>query len=90
MRGGKRKKLPGLPAGEFLKKGALPPCILRAWNLSVLGFRQSIYEPAGNFYTFDNGEKGRRTQKSGASGLKNQEEAPLVGFRCGFCLVHPR
>ena len=25
MKGGKRKKLPGLPAGEFLKKGALPP-----------------------------------------------------------------
>ncbi|HIS50211.1 MAG TPA: hypothetical protein IAA80_06880 [Candidatus Gallacutalibacter pullistercoris] len=27
---GERKKLPGKPAGEFLKKGALPPCILRA------------------------------------------------------------
>jgi len=26
---------------------------------------------------FDNGEKGRRTQKSGASDLKNQAEAPL-------------
>ena len=30
VRGEKRKKLLGLPAGEFLKKGALPPCILRA------------------------------------------------------------
>ncbi|EDO60650.1 hypothetical protein CLOLEP_02247 [[Clostridium] leptum DSM 753] len=55
-----------------------------------MGFRQSIYEPAGNFYTSDNGEKGRRTQKSGASGLKNQAEVPLVWFRCGFCLGHPR
>lgn len=36
------------------------------------------------------GEKSRRTQKSGASGLKNQAEAPLVEFRCGFCLGHPR
>jgi len=42
-----------------------------------LGFRQSIYEPAGNFYTSDNGEKSRRTQKSGVSDLKNQAEAPL-------------
>ena len=77
MRGWKRKKLPGLPAGEFLKKGALSPCILRVLFWAVLGFRRSIYEPAANFYTFDNGEKGRRTQKSGASGLKNQAEAPL-------------
>ena len=84
MRGGKRKKLPGLPAGEFLKKGALPPCILRVLFWAVFDFRQSIYEPVGNFYTSDNGEKGRRTKKSGASGLKNQAEAPLVGFRCGF------
>ena len=37
MRGGNRKKLPGLPAGEFLKKGALPPCILRALILGRFG-----------------------------------------------------
>jgi len=42
-----------------------------------LGFRQPVYLAGVNFYTFDNGEKGRRTQKSGASGLKNQAEAPL-------------
>ena len=41
------------------------------------GVRQSIYETAGNFCTSDNGKKGWKTQKSGASNLKNQAEAPL-------------
>ena len=49
-------------------------------SLTLPGFRQPIYLTGVNFYTFDNGEKGRRTQKSGASGLKNQAEAPLVGL----------
>lgn len=43
----------------------------------ILGFRRPVYLTGVNFYTFDNGEKDRRTQKSGASGLKNQAEAPL-------------
>lgn len=40
--------------------------------------RQSIYETAGNFYTSDNGKKGGKRKKSGAPGLKNQAEAPLL------------
>lgn len=35
-----------------------------------------IYETVGNFYTSDNGEKGRKMQKSGASGLNFQAETP--------------
>ena len=38
MRGGKAENRPGHSAGAVLKKGALPPCILRALNLPVCGF----------------------------------------------------
>ena len=46
--------------------------------MAFWGFRQSIsiYEPTGNFYTSDNGEKGRKMQKSGASCLNFQAETP--------------
>ena len=42
VKGGKRKKLPGLPAGEFLKKGALPPMYFEGLILGRFGL-SSIY-----------------------------------------------
>ena len=45
--------------------------------MPVWGFRQSIYEPAGNFYTSVGGEKGCKTQKSGVPSLKNQVKTPI-------------
>ena len=74
MRGGEAQKTPRLGSRRVPEKGRTTPLYFEGL---ILGFRQSIYEPARNFYTSDNGEKGRRTQKSGASGLKNQAEAPL-------------
>lgn len=43
-----------------------------------------IYEAAGNFCTSDNGKKGWKMQKSGASNLKNQAEAPLRRIQLRF------
>lgn len=86
MRGG-AQKTPRPASRRVPEKGRTTPLYFEGL---ILGFRQSIYLTGVNFYTFDNGEKSRRTQKSGASDLKNQAEASLVGFRCGFCLGHPR
>jgi len=49
-----------------------------------LWVRQSIYEAAGNFCTSDSGKKRWETQKSGASNLKNQAEAPLWRIQLRF------
>ena len=77
MRGGEAQKTPRPASQRVPEKGRTTPLYFEGLIWAVLGFRQPVYEPAGNFYTSDNGEKGRRTQKSGASGLKNQAEAPL-------------
>lgn len=45
---------------------------------------RSIYETAGNFCTSDNGKKGGKRKKSGASNLKNQAEAPLRRIQLRF------
>lgn len=60
----RRKKRPGRPAEALLKKGAIPPCTLRAWNLPVWRIRQSIYEAVGNFYSSDSGRKGIKSKKA--------------------------
>lgn len=57
MRGGKAENRPGLPAEAVSKKGRTTPLYFEGLKFARLGFRQSIYDPAGNFYTSDNGEK---------------------------------
>jgi len=57
---------------------------LEGLEFASFGVRQSIYETAGNFCTSDNGKKGWKTQKSGASNLKNQAEAPLRRIQLRF------
>lgn len=46
-------------------------------SLRCCSIRQFIHETAGNFYSSDNGKKGVKRKKSGASGLNNQAEVPL-------------
>lgn len=77
MRGGRRKKPPRPGSRGVSEKGRTTPLYFEGLSWAVLGFRQPVYLTGVNFYTFDNGEKSRRTQKSGASDLKNQAEAPL-------------
>ena len=71
---GKRKiaaeNRPDLPAEAVSKKGRTTPLYLEDLKLTRLGVRQSIYDPAGNFYTSDNGEKRCKTKKSRVSSLK--------------------
>ena len=73
---GESEEPPRRSAGEVLKKGALPPCILRAEKWPIWGFRQSIYITAGNFYSSDNGEKGVKRKKAGPFARKNGRKAP--------------
>ena len=54
---------------EFQAADTAPYNLLTSMNVSS--------HPPGNFYTSGNGEKGCKTQKSGASCLKIQAEAPL-------------
>ena len=72
------------------KKGALPPCILRAWNWPVLGIRQSIYETAGNFYTSDNGKKSGKRKKAEFPAWKIRWKLRFGGFCCGLLFGHLR
>lgn len=78
MRGGKAENRPGLPAEAVSKKGRTTPLYFEGLKFARLGFRQSIYDPAGNFYTSDNGEKRCKTKKSGVPSLKNQVKTPLM------------
>ena len=88
MRGGKRKKLPRPASRRVPEKGRTTPLYFEGLILGRFGLSSTcLFEPAGNFYTFDNGEKSRRTQKSGASGLKNQAEAPLRGVSLRYFAI---
>lgn len=81
-----RGKQESAPAGQpgCSKKGRTPPLDLEGLEFARFGVRQSIYETAGNFCTSDNWKKGWKTQKSGASNLKNQAEAPLRRIQLRF------
>ena len=74
---GESRKPPRPASRSGSKKGRTTPLYFEGLKFARLGFRQSIYDPAGNFCTSDNGEKRCKTKKSGASDLKNQAEASL-------------
>lgn len=57
MRGGKAENRPGLSAEAVSKKGRTTPLYFEGLKFARLGFRQSIYISAENFYSSDNGKK---------------------------------
>jgi len=57
VRGGKSRKPPQPFSRSGSKKGRTTPLYLEGLKLAHLGFRQSIYITAGNFYSSVGGKK---------------------------------
>ena len=73
--GGKAENRPDLPAEAVSKKGRTTPLYFEGLKFARLGFRQSIYDPAGNFYTSDNGEKCVKRKKAEFPAWKSGENS---------------
>lgn len=86
MRGGKAENRPGLPAEAVSKKGRTTPLYFEGLKFARLGFRQSIYDPAGNFYTSDNGEKRVvNAKKRSSQPEKSGENSAYAHKKSLFC-----